>query len=203
MMNIGIIFYAAQQSGNDELFRKVMEHCLTTRRYLVRGDGSTAHEGIFDLEGCTVAKPLVFLECLFDSKGDPGGALRLRDSRLKRIALYACQVKGAIKADRANIESAFFMTGSTVAGMVRLRGVTIGEALAMDGVRVDNPRDTAILADGLRLGGPWVLRAAAVNGQTRFAGARIGGRLVEASSARRTSSSAASRSSRSERITAM
>jgi unsaturated chondroitin disaccharide hydrolase len=26
-----------------------MEHCLTTRRYLVRGDGSTAHEGIFDL----------------------------------------------------------------------------------------------------------------------------------------------------------
>ena len=26
------------------------EHCLTTRRYLVRGDGSTSHEGIFDLE---------------------------------------------------------------------------------------------------------------------------------------------------------
>ena len=26
------------------------EHCLTTRRFLVRGDGSTAHEGIFDLD---------------------------------------------------------------------------------------------------------------------------------------------------------
>jgi unsaturated chondroitin disaccharide hydrolase len=50
MMNIGIIFYAAQQSGNDDLLSKVTEHCLTTRRYLVRGDGSTAHEGIFDLE---------------------------------------------------------------------------------------------------------------------------------------------------------
>jgi unsaturated chondroitin disaccharide hydrolase len=50
MMNICIIFYAAQQSGNDELLRKVTEHCLTTRRYLVRGDGSTSHEGIFDLE---------------------------------------------------------------------------------------------------------------------------------------------------------
>ena len=25
-------------------------HALTTRRVLVRGDGSTAHEGIFDLE---------------------------------------------------------------------------------------------------------------------------------------------------------
>jgi unsaturated chondroitin disaccharide hydrolase len=49
MMNIGIIFYAAQQSGDDDLLRKVTEHCLTTRRYLVRGDGSTAHEGLFDL----------------------------------------------------------------------------------------------------------------------------------------------------------
>lgn len=26
------------------------QHCLTTRKYLVRGDGSTAHEGIFDLQ---------------------------------------------------------------------------------------------------------------------------------------------------------
>jgi unsaturated chondroitin disaccharide hydrolase len=50
MMNIGIIFYAAQQSGDDDLLRKVTDHCLTTRRYFVRGDGSTAHEGIFDLE---------------------------------------------------------------------------------------------------------------------------------------------------------
>ena len=50
MMNIGIIFYAAQETDNQELLRKVTEHCLTTRRYLVRGDDSTAHEGIFDLE---------------------------------------------------------------------------------------------------------------------------------------------------------
>lgn len=50
MMNVGIIFYAAQQSNDAELLRIVTEHCLTTRRYLVRGDGSTAHEGLFDLE---------------------------------------------------------------------------------------------------------------------------------------------------------
>jgi unsaturated chondroitin disaccharide hydrolase len=50
MMNIGIIFYAAQQTGDLELFRRANQHCLTTRRYLVRGDGSTSHEGIFDLE---------------------------------------------------------------------------------------------------------------------------------------------------------
>lgn len=50
MMNVGIIFYAAEQSGDKSLRDKAVRHCLTTRRYLVRGDGSTAHEGIFDTE---------------------------------------------------------------------------------------------------------------------------------------------------------
>jgi unsaturated chondroitin disaccharide hydrolase len=50
MMNIGIVYYAALQSSNSELLRRANQHCLTTRRYLVRGDGSTAHEGIFDRE---------------------------------------------------------------------------------------------------------------------------------------------------------
>jgi unsaturated chondroitin disaccharide hydrolase len=48
MMNVGIIFYAAQQTGDADLLRLATQHCLTTRRVLVRGDGSTAHEGIFD-----------------------------------------------------------------------------------------------------------------------------------------------------------
>jgi unsaturated chondroitin disaccharide hydrolase len=48
MMNVGIIFYAAEQTGDVDLLRIATQHCLTTRRYLVRGDGSTAHEGIFD-----------------------------------------------------------------------------------------------------------------------------------------------------------
>jgi len=48
MMNVGIIFYAAQQTGDQRLWEIAIEHCETTRRYLVRGDGSTAHEGIFD-----------------------------------------------------------------------------------------------------------------------------------------------------------
>jgi unsaturated chondroitin disaccharide hydrolase len=50
MMNVGIIFHAANRTGDRDLLRKAREHCLTTRRYLARGDGSTAHEGIFDLE---------------------------------------------------------------------------------------------------------------------------------------------------------
>jgi unsaturated chondroitin disaccharide hydrolase len=50
MMNVGIIYYAAQETGDDELRQIADRHCLTTRRYLVRGDGSTAQEAIFDPE---------------------------------------------------------------------------------------------------------------------------------------------------------
>jgi unsaturated chondroitin disaccharide hydrolase len=50
MMNVGIIFYAARATGDKQLREIAVRHSLTTRRYLVRGDGSTAHEGLFDLE---------------------------------------------------------------------------------------------------------------------------------------------------------
>jgi unsaturated chondroitin disaccharide hydrolase len=50
MMNVGIIFYAAQQTCDGALLDVARSHCLTSRRVLVRGDGSTAHEGLFDLE---------------------------------------------------------------------------------------------------------------------------------------------------------
>ena len=50
MMNVGIIFYAARQSGDTTLWENAARHCHTTRRYLIRGDGSSSHEGLFDTE---------------------------------------------------------------------------------------------------------------------------------------------------------
>jgi unsaturated chondroitin disaccharide hydrolase len=54
MMNVGILFYAAQHTSDAQesanLLRIANQHCLTTRKRLVRGDGSIAHEGIFNLE---------------------------------------------------------------------------------------------------------------------------------------------------------
>jgi unsaturated chondroitin disaccharide hydrolase len=50
MMNVGIIFYAAQQTKDPSLLQVAVDHCLTTRRFLVRGDASTSHEGLFDIE---------------------------------------------------------------------------------------------------------------------------------------------------------
>ena len=49
MMNVPIIFYAANETGDAELMRIATAHCRTTRDTIVRADGSTAHEGIFDL----------------------------------------------------------------------------------------------------------------------------------------------------------
>ena len=48
MMNVPIVFYAAKQTGDASLMDIAMHHCLTTRQTLVRRDGSTSHEGIFD-----------------------------------------------------------------------------------------------------------------------------------------------------------
>ena len=50
MMNVGIIFYAGIETRDAKLMDIALRHCLTTRRVLVRGDGSTAHEGLFDVE---------------------------------------------------------------------------------------------------------------------------------------------------------
>ncbi len=50
MANVGIIVYAAQKTGDEALLNVAVEHCLTTRKRLIRGDGSSSHEGIFDLE---------------------------------------------------------------------------------------------------------------------------------------------------------
>jgi unsaturated chondroitin disaccharide hydrolase len=49
MMNVPLIFYAAGQTGDAELNRIGLAHCRTTARRLVRDDGSTAHEGLFDI----------------------------------------------------------------------------------------------------------------------------------------------------------
>jgi len=50
MMNVGIIFWAANTTADDALRQIAREHCKTTAQYLVRPDGGTAHEAIFDLE---------------------------------------------------------------------------------------------------------------------------------------------------------
>jgi unsaturated chondroitin disaccharide hydrolase len=48
MMNVPIIYWTARETGDERLRKLANRHCATTARYLVRSDGSCAHEGIFD-----------------------------------------------------------------------------------------------------------------------------------------------------------
>jgi unsaturated chondroitin disaccharide hydrolase len=56
MMNVGTIFYAGKLTNDSHLLDIANRHCLTSRRVLVRGDGSTAHEAMFDLESGEVLR---------------------------------------------------------------------------------------------------------------------------------------------------
>ena len=49
MMNVGIIAVAGLETGDRDLIDVAEQHCETTRKHLVRGDGSVSHEGIFDI----------------------------------------------------------------------------------------------------------------------------------------------------------
>jgi unsaturated chondroitin disaccharide hydrolase len=50
MMNVPLIQYVANETLDQDLARIAVAHCRTTRDTLVRADGSTAHEGMFDIE---------------------------------------------------------------------------------------------------------------------------------------------------------
>src|SRR5256885_11497857 len=71
-------------------------------------------QGCLDLEGCHVTRPLVFQRCKFTPIESARAAISLRDATLKRVAFYECHIAGALKADRAVIESAMFITGTTL-----------------------------------------------------------------------------------------
>ena len=78
MMNVPLIFWAAREIDDSALHDLAVSHCRTTERTLVRPDGSTAHEGIFDLADRRVPSPV----------DPPGPACRLGlDPRPGLVAL--------------------------------------------------------------------------------------------------------------------
>ena len=48
-MNVWLVLWAAIATEDQDLREIALEHCRTTARTIVRPDGSTAHEGTFDL----------------------------------------------------------------------------------------------------------------------------------------------------------
>lgn len=50
MMNLPLLFWAAEVTGNEAYYNKAKKHAETTRKYIVREDGSTFHHFLMDFE---------------------------------------------------------------------------------------------------------------------------------------------------------
>lgn len=77
MMNVPIIFYAARALDDRALHDLAVAHCRTTERTIVRADGGTAHEGIFNPETGAFLHESTHQGCRADSEWTRGLAWSL------------------------------------------------------------------------------------------------------------------------------
>ena len=129
-------------------------------------------DGGLDLEGFTVSKPLLLWHSRIQGGGDKG-ALILRDARLRRLGIHACTIEGPIIADRVQIESGLFLGGGVVRGHIQIRGGDITGALAIEGTELGDGK-TALMAAGLSVSGPLIIRKAKIAGEVTFPRAQLG-----------------------------
>ncbi|MEM1306519.1 MAG: hypothetical protein AAGG99_03255 [Pseudomonadota bacterium] len=132
-------------------------------------------DGCLDLEGCDVPRALLFAGVRFRGLKQRG-AIILRDAQCRRVSLQNCAIDGAIVADRAHITNGLFFGGGELTGALKLRGAHIGGACAIEGTRLGDGQ-SSVLANGLAISGPVVLRRARCSGQIALARSRLGGGL--------------------------
>jgi len=156
--------------GGDDAPR-LHEKGLQVRGALITGEGPkhTEHRAL-DLEGCEIARDLVFFACRF---ADP---LLLRSARLQSLFLDGSVLPG-LNAGGLETRGGVYLRGAEVTGEVRLVGARIGGNLECDGAKITNAKKKALNADGLEARGGVYLRGAEVAGEVRLVGARIGGGL--------------------------
>jgi len=123
-------------------------------------------DGCLDLEGCNLTKPLLVWHSRFQGGGDRG-AILIRDAKIKRLGIHSSTVEGSIVADRAQVESGIFLGGGMVKGVLQVRGADITGALAIEGTEIGDGK-SALLAAGLKLSGPLILRRARIKGEVAF-----------------------------------
>ncbi|MDO9383937.1 MAG: hypothetical protein Q7T86_13860 [Hyphomicrobiaceae bacterium] len=137
--------------------------------------GLRVHKAIIDggleLEGCTLTKPFLLWHSRVQGGGDRG-AILIRDARLKRLGIHSCTIEGNIIADRVQVESGIFLGGGLVRGVLQIRGAEVNGALAVEGSEIGNGK-AAIMAAGLRLTGPLIVRRAKIKGELSFPRAQL------------------------------
>lgn len=128
-------------------------------------------QGCLDLDGCSIAKPMQIRHSRFE--GTDGQALIIRDTRMKRLGIHSSTIEGAIIGDRLDVESGLFLGGGRITGLVQMRGASVAGALVLEGNEFGDGK-TALLAAGLRLSGPLILRKAQAAGLIALPRAAIG-----------------------------
>lgn len=128
-------------------------------------------EGTLDLEGVTLAKPFIVRHSRFEGKD--GLALVLRDARVRRIGLHSCTLDGGVNADRVEVESGLFLGGGSLKGSIQIRGASITGAFSLEGNEVGDGTN-ALLAAGITVTGPMILRRMKAAGAVLAPRARIG-----------------------------
>ena len=133
-------------------------------------------KGTLDLEGVIAVKPLLLWHSRIE--GTDGTAVILRDARLKRLGIHSSTTLGGIVADRVQIESGLFLGGGNITGPLQIRGGDVTGALAIEGTEIGDGK-VALLAAGLRLTGPLILRRCFAKGLLSFPRANLGGVYAE------------------------
>ena len=137
--------------------------------------GLRIHKAIIDggleLEGCTLSKPFLLWHSRIQGGGDRG-AILIRDAKLKRLGIHNCTVEGGIIADRVQLQSGIFLGGGLIRGTLQIRGAEVNGALAIEGTEIGNGK-AAIMAAGLRLTGPLIVRRAKIKGELSFPRAQL------------------------------
>lgn len=137
--------------------------------------GLRIHKAIIDggieLEGCTLTKPFLLWHSRVQGGGERG-AILVRDAKLKRLGIHSCTIEGNIIADRVQVESGIFLGGGIIRGVLQIRGGDVNGALAVEGSEIGNGK-AAIMAAGLRLSGPLIVRRAKIAGELSFPRAQL------------------------------
>ena len=161
--------------GDDD--HRFHEKGLQVAGALITSDGPAGAEtpGL-DLEGCEIARDLVFFDCRFADKP------LLRRTRLQSLFLNDSVLPG-LHADGLEAHDDVNLGGVVVTGEVRLPGARIGGHLTCDGAKITNQGGWALNVDGAKVTGTFFLRKyekddakidAKIDGVLNLSGAELG-----------------------------
>jgi hypothetical protein len=127
--------------------------------------------GTLSLGHAAITGPVHMRHCEFEAAIDLSGAkargVDLEGSKLAGLLAPLAQIDGNLSLIECRCPAQVVLTGGHIAG-----------ALQMQRVRLDYPGEVALLGNRLVIDGDLIGQDAVVNGQTRLAGARVGGTVI-------------------------